>query len=93
MDDTQRAQAIINAEAPTDIITENEIRVKMDGPAGLAVSQMDEDQEKILLKLVREYISRVPEDLADRRMNEIEKEGKRYIHFAWAGFKEPEKPH
>ncbi len=93
LDDTQRTQAIINAKAPTDIITENEIRVKMDGPAGLAVSQMNENQEKILLKLLREYISRVPEDLAERRMNEIEKEGRRYIHFAWAGFKEPGKPH
>jgi hypothetical protein len=93
LDDTQRAQAIINAEAPADIVTDNELRVKMDGPAGLAVSQMNEDQEKLLLNLVREYISRVPEDLADKRMNEIEKEGKQYIHFAWAGFKEPGKPH
>jgi hypothetical protein len=93
LDDAQRARAIINAEAPADIITDNEIRVKMDGPVGLAVSQMDEDQEKLLMKLVREYISRVPEDIAEKRMNEIEKEGKKYIHFAWAGFKEPGKPH
>jgi hypothetical protein len=93
LDKGQSAQAIISTEAPVDIITENEIRVKMDGPAGLAVSQMNENQEKLLLKLVREYISRMPEDLADKRMNEIEKEGKRYIHFAWAGFKEQGKPH
>ena len=26
-------------------------------------------------------------------MNQIEKEGKKHIHFAWAGFKEPGKPH
>jgi hypothetical protein len=93
LDEEQSAQAILSTEAPADIITGNEIRVKMDGPAGIAVSQMDEDQEKLLLKLVMEYISRMPEDIADRRMNEIEKEGKRYIHFAWAGFKEPGRPH
>ena len=93
LDDTQRVRAIINTEVPADIITDNEIRVKMDGPVGLAVLQMNENQEKILLTLLREYISRVPEDLAERRMNDIDKEGRRYIHFAWAGFKEPGKPH
>jgi hypothetical protein len=54
---------------------------------------MRQDQEKLLMKLVTEYILRMPEDVADDRMNRIEKEGKKHIHFAWAGFKEPGKPH
>jgi hypothetical protein len=76
-----------------DLITGNEIRVRMDGPVGLPASGMRQDQEKLLMKLVTEYILRMPEDVADERMNQIEKEGKKHIHFAWAGLKEPGKPH
>jgi hypothetical protein len=93
LDGDQGAQAMINTKAPADLITGNEIRVKMDGPVGLPISGMREDQEKLLMKLVTEYILRMPEDVADERMNQIEKEGKRHIHFAWAGSKEPGKPH
>lgn len=93
LDEVQGAQAIISTKAPADLITGNEIRVKMDGPVGLPTSGMREDQEKLLMKLVTEYILRMPEDVADERMNQIEKEGKKHIHFAWAGLKEPGKPH
>jgi hypothetical protein len=93
LDKVQAAQAMISTKAPADLITSNEIRVKMDGPVGLPVSGMREDQENLLMKLVTEYILRMPEDVADGRMNQIEKEGKKHIHFAWAGFKEPGKPH
>jgi hypothetical protein len=93
LDEVQRVHAMISTKAPADLITSNEIRVKMDGPVGLPVSGMREDQENLLMKLVMEYILRMPEDVADERMNQIEKEGKKHIHFAWAGFKEPEKPH
>jgi hypothetical protein len=93
LDEVQGAQAVISTKAPADLITGNEIRVKMDGPVGLPASGMTQDQEKLLMKLVTEYILRMPEDVADDRMNQIEKEGKKHIHFAWAGFKEPGKPH
>ena len=93
LDEVQGAQAIISTKAPADLITGNEIRVKMDGPVGLTASRMRQDQEKLLMKLVAEYILRMPEDVADGRMNQIEKEGKKHIHFAWAGLKEPGKPH
>jgi hypothetical protein len=93
LDEVQGAQAVISTKAPADLITGNEIRVKTDEPVGLPTSGMREDQEKLLMKLVMEYILRMPEDVADERMNQIEKEGKKHIHFAWAGFKEPGKPH
>jgi hypothetical protein len=93
LNETQGTHAIISTKAPPDLITSNEISVKMDRPAGLPASGMREDQEKLLMKLVTEYILRMPEDVADERMNQIEKEGKKHIHFAWAGLKEPGKPH
>jgi len=43
------------------------------------------------MKLVDGIYLTNAEDVADERMNQIEKEGKKHIHFAWAGLKEPGK--
>jgi len=67
---------MISKTAPADLITGNETRVKMDEPVGLPASGMRQDQEKLLMKLVTEYILRMPEDVADERMNQIERKGK-----------------
>jgi hypothetical protein len=93
LDTRRRAQAIIAAEAPPDIVTRAEHRVKLDSPAGLAVGEMDENQQRTLKDLVLEYTSRMSRDVADNRMNQIEKEGKSLIHFAWAGAEERGRPH
>jgi len=45
------------------------------------------------MNLVVEYTSRMPDDVADTRMNQIEKDGKAHIHFAWAGSVNPGKGH
>lgn len=93
LDQEQRAQATIATEAPADIITGSEARVKIDAPIGIAVSKMREEQQNLVMELITEYVSRMPEDIAEKRMNLIEKEGKRYIHFAWAGSDVRGKPH
>jgi hypothetical protein len=93
LDEVQGTQAVISTKPPSDLITGNEIRVKMDEPVGLPTSGMREDQVKLLMKLVAEYVLRMPEDVADERMSQIEEEGRKHIYFAWAGFREPGKPH
>lgn len=89
----QRSQTFIGSEAPSDIVTRAEVRVKSDNPTGLSASKMTEDQQGILTHLLLEYISRMPDDVADHQMDQIEKEGKKYIHFAWAGPEERGQPH
>jgi hypothetical protein len=93
LDENQKKRAVIDEEAPADIITRWEPRVKMDDPAGLAVSEMRGDQEGLLMDLVTAYTGRTPKDVAAAHMNRIEKEGKKYIHFAWAGSAERGRPH
>ena len=93
LDQPRRNRAIINEEAPSDIVTRWEPRVKMNDPVGLAVSEMTKDQEMLLMKLVTTYANRVPKEMAEIHLNRIEKEGRRYIHFAWAGSAEGGKPH
>lgn len=93
LDGQQQKLAIVNNEAPADIITRWEPRVKMDDPDGLAVLEMTEDQKRLLVDLVTLYTGRMPEDVADAYMNRIEKEGIKHIHFAWAGSTERGGPH
>ncbi len=93
LDDQGQARAIIATEAPSDIITEAQSRVKMDAPTGIAAADLTEDQQRLLRNLVLEYTSRMPSDVADTRMNKIEKEGTAHIHFAWAGSQRPGEGH
>jgi hypothetical protein len=93
LDARQRERAILAAEAPADILTRAEHYVKPDAPGGLAAGQMADPQRRLLMDLVTEYLSRMPEDVADTRMNLIEKEGAAHIHFAWAGAEQPGGPH
>jgi hypothetical protein len=65
----------------------------MDTPSGLSAREMMKNQRGILTMLIHAYLNRMPEDIASRQMEQIEKEGTRYIHFAWAGSQERRKPH
>jgi hypothetical protein len=93
LDPTQQPRVIMAPEAPPDIITGSEPRVKLNSPSGLPFSELTDVQQGLLTELVFEYVARTPEDVADIRMNRIEKEGKKHIHFAWAGGENPGQPH
>jgi hypothetical protein len=85
MNKDQRPRTMIASEAPGDIVTRAAKRIQMDNPVGVAVSEMEAEQKRILFNLVAEYLYRMPEDVACARMNQIEKEGSSHIHFGWAG--------
>ena len=85
MNKDQRPRTMIASEAPADIVTQAAKRIQMDNPMGVAVSEMEAEQKRILFNLVAEYLYRMPEDVACARMNRIEKEGSSHIHFGWAG--------
>ena len=89
----ERVRTIVDPEAPPDIVTRAERRVKLDAPVGIPMAEMKTEQRKILLDLVSAYLGRMPEDIAYTRMNRIEKDGSSNIHFAWAGSEKPGSPH
>jgi hypothetical protein len=89
----RRTRIIVDPEAPEDIVTRAERHVKLDTPIGIPMSDMEAEQKKIFLDLLAVYLGRMPEEVAYARMNEIEKEGTPYIHFAWAGSEMPGSPH
>jgi Protein of unknown function (DUF3500) len=87
------ARAVIDAEAPADILTRAEHRVRPDSPTGLPAGEMPPSARDHLLALVQEYVRRMPEDVAGTRLNRIERDGTGQIHFAWAGSENPGGPH
>ena len=89
----QKQRALMAPEAPGDILTRAERRIKLDAPVGLAVGDMDDAQKAMTKQLLHEYVERMPEDVADQRINQIVKAGTQHIHFAWAGPEAPGQPH
>jgi len=86
-------RAVIAADAPSDILTSSERRVKPEDPAGVKAGDLSGNQRHLLMDLIEEYVHRMPFDVADSRLNRIEKDGTSHIHFAWAGDADSGKPH
>jgi len=91
--DIQLASAVIGTDAPADILTRADAHVRPEKPVGLPASDMNPTQQELLVHLLSDYFHRMPGDLAARRMDRLEKEGKKYVHSAWAGSRERKKPH
>jgi hypothetical protein len=50
-------------------------------------------QREILLALVGEYAHRLPDEVAEIEMNELQQRGQESLHFAWAGGLEKRQGH
>jgi hypothetical protein len=81
----QRKTAIVDAKAPTDILTSNGRQAALKGQAsGISASHMTPAQLAKLGALLDEYANNMPEQIAQARQEQIRKAGKN-IFFAWAG--------
>ena len=89
LNDEQRTTAIIAAQAPPDIITGNDRRIKLKTPAGIRMERLTEVQRQLLTQLIGIYAHRLRPELAEAELARIEKAGTSDIHFAWAGSLEP----
>jgi hypothetical protein len=85
LDEQQRAIAIFDKTAPRDILTTNIRRADPLKPEGLPFSKLKKEQKDLLNKLLEEYLSRMPQDIADERRKKLRDAGVDKIHFAWAG--------
>jgi hypothetical protein len=87
LDKEQQEQAIIQQEAPHDIITGNRRKAMLLNPPGLAFSKMTPKQQQLLKQLVGIYIDRYTKLFADVLLKEVSDAGWDKVHFAWAGVK------
>jgi len=91
--DEQRAEAIIADESPGEVIAVPGKEIKFGEPAGLAAGEMNDEQQELLRRLVKELVNNFSQDLSRKFWSEIREAGFEKIHFAWAGSLEPGKGH
>ncbi len=83
--DAQLRTAIIETEAPRDIITGNARMVELDDFEGLPASEMTNAQSHALMHLIEEYLNNADAVIANAEMERIHEAGLENLHFAWAG--------
>jgi uncharacterized protein DUF3500 len=93
LDEKQSAVAIFDKTAPRDIVTGNSKKADPLKPEGVAASQMNKKQKDLLNKLIEEYFSRMPQDIADERRKKVQAAGIDKVYFAWAGGTNSGEPH
>ena len=93
LDPAQRDQAIIQVEAPRDILTGNAAQVDPLAPVGIAVAELNPDQRERVMDLIGTYLGLMADDIARARMNRLSVSDVGAITFAWAGSVEPGEPH
>ncbi|MBI3416438.1 MAG: DUF3500 domain-containing protein, partial [Verrucomicrobia bacterium] len=93
LNEDQKKAAIIAVEAPKDIITLAERKVKALEAKGVTYEKLNADQGALLSRLLKEYLYRCRPEIADRDLEKIQTAGFGKILFAWAGGLEKGDPH
>ena len=89
----QQKQAIINAVAPTDILTMNKNDIAPLPDQGVTFASLDAKQQGLLTRVIETYTSNMEADIAAARTAKIKAAGMEKIRFAWAGETERGKKH
>lgn len=91
--DEQRAVAVVNKEAPGDILTTNTRKAALSGqPNGLAFSKMTAPQKEAMEALIAEYANDFPPEIAAQRIEQFRRL-QNDTFFAWAGGTAPGQKH
>jgi hypothetical protein len=89
LDEEQRKKTILSPTTPGEIITANSRKAMIEKPQGILYSELNSDQQSLLLQLLRLYINRYKQPIAAMMMKEIEAAGLVTLRFAWAGAEQP----
>jgi hypothetical protein len=89
----QRSSAIINAVAPTDILTMNRLPIAPLEPAGVRAAELTASQRDGLVRLIESYTSLMAPEIGAERLSRVRKAGIEQVAFAWAGEAERGRKH
>lgn len=89
----QKQKTIFQKTAYSEIVTFNASEVAPLKSVGIRTGDLTNAQKKILSTLLYEYLSTMPEALAEKRMDNLNSEEFDDIRFGWAGDTEAGKPH
>jgi len=93
LDPRQRQKAVFRKQAYSDIVTGAEEMVSSLDPAGISAAEFTGQQMELLAKLIDEYVSPLPSEIARQRTDAIRSSNMERIYFGWAGGLEPGQPH
>ncbi len=91
--DEQKKTAIIDVKAPADIISGEKRQVAILEDKGLAYSDMNADQKKMLEAIIQEYASKQLNAVARQRVQKLRQGGLDAVKFAWMGSTEKGQGH
>ena len=89
----QQRLAIFQDESLTDHVTQNRPRVTALAPVGVRVEELAPAQRRLVTEIVRTYMSVLPDGVARRSLDRIERAGVERIRLGWAGSLAPNQPH
>lgn len=81
----QKKKATIQLDAFNDVVTTNAKEVDPLEPVGIKLKELNDSQQTTLLQIIDEYLSTMPDELANARMKKLEAEETDEIRFGWAG--------
>jgi hypothetical protein len=93
LDEEQRARAVVDANAPGEIITANSRKAERMPEAGLPAKMLSGRQAELLTRLLGEYAGTMSASVAAARMAKVRAAGVDNVRFAWAGGLERGRPH
>ncbi len=85
LDASQRAVAIIEDVAPTNIVRGVELMPDPLSPVGIEASALGARQQDLLMEIIEVYVSVMSDDIAALRRIKLQEDGVENFTFAWAG--------
>jgi hypothetical protein len=93
LDEAQRSVAIFQQDTPGRHFTQNEVYVAPLENRGIPLSNLNADQQTLVMEIVHKYLDTLPERVAASHLDRLGAAGLENITFAWAGPLEPQRPH
>ena len=93
LDDSQRAVAIFQQDAPGRHFTQNDAYVSPLENIGIAASNLNVDQQALITEIIHKYLDTLPDIIAAPHLERLQIAGIENITFAWAGPLESQRPH
>ena len=85
LDESQRKEATVEAEAPPEVRAPNTPQPPTAAAVGIPYSKLTDDQKSMLRALIEAYAGDMPDDIAAAWLGEIKDAGTESIRFAWMG--------
>lgn len=83
--DEQKKKVILSERAYPEIIMGNKLKAQLIEPLGLGYKEMNDSQQKLLVRLLEVYIRNYQLGFSNKLMDKIKKVGLENLSFAWAG--------